>query len=249
MNRIYLLNESHIFPSPKQASREGLVAIGGDLHPSRVLKAYSQGIFPWYSDGDPIMWWSPDPRMIVLPQNFKPSKSLKRLMHSGIYRICFDTAFDAVVSSCARIRRKGQEGTWITNDYKLTFNKFHRAGLAHSVEVFREDKLVGGLYGLSLGKVFFGESMFHLEPNTSKIAFAALVDFMFAKSMTLIDAQQETNHLKNLGGFPVERNDFLEVLNKALSFPTWIGNWGQEGLKYNMINPNKYFDDDAIEQP
>jgi leucyl/phenylalanyl-tRNA---protein transferase len=248
MNRIYLLNDSHIFPSVKQASREGLIAIGGDLHPSRVLKAYSQGIFPWYSEGDPIMWWSPDPRMVVIPQTFKPSKSLSRLMRSGIYSVGYDSAFNSVMTYCAKTGRQGQEGTWITDDYQEAFKKLHLAGLAHSVEVYREEKLVGGLYGLSLGKVFFGESMFHLEPNTSKIAFAALVDFMLVRDMTLIDAQQETNHLKNLGGSAVDRSDFLEILKEALSHPTCKGNWGDSKLEFVKINPDKYFDHDADEQ-
>ncbi len=242
MHRVYMLNDAHLFPSAKQASREGLLAVGGDLHPSRVLKAYAQGIFPWYSEGDPIMWWSPDPRMIVIPKEFQPSKSLRKLMRSGIYEVLFDRDFKEVMNSCAHTRRKGQDGTWITHDYRQAFTLLHEAGLAHSVEVYRDHQLTGGLYGLSLGKVFFGESMFHLEANTSKIAFAALVDFMLEHEMSLIDAQQETDHLKNLGGFAVDRSFFLEFLRETLGYPTLTGNWGNSDAKPVYINPDKIFE-------
>lgn len=248
MHRVYLLNDAHIFPSAKKASPEGLLAVGGDMHPSRVLKAYTQGIFPWYSEGDPIMWWSPDPRMIVVPNQFQPSKSLKRLMRNGQYNVVFDQDFKLVMDSCANTRRKGQEGTWITDDYRRSFTLLHEAGLAHSAEVYRNDQLVGGLYGLSLGKVFFGESMFHAEANTSKIAFAFLVQFMLEQQMTLIDAQQETDHLKNLGGFAVDRSLFLEILHEALGYPTLTGNWGKGDAKLDYINPDKIFEHIANER-
>jgi leucyl/phenylalanyl-tRNA---protein transferase len=227
MGQVFLLNESHDFPHADLASAEGLIAIGGDLSPERVLKAYSQGIFPWYAIGDPIMWWSPDPRMVLFPNQFLLSKSLRKLMNSNIFRFSFDQAFEAVLNSCANSVRKGQpDGTWITHDYKLAFMALHQSGLAHSVEVYQNEKLVGGLYGLSMGKVFFGESMFFIVPNASKAALTFLVDFLLQNEFDFIDVQQDTEHLRSLGAELVQRKEFLRLLNESLDYNSLIGAWG-----------------------
>lgn len=206
-----------IFPDPNNADKDGLVAYGGDLTPKVVLSAYLQGIFPWYNEGEPYLWWSPDPRMVVFPEKFKASKSLRQKVNKGEFEVKFDTNFNSVIQSCSRVKREGQAGTWITDEMIMVYNQLHKMGFAHSVETYYDEELVGGLYGLSLGKVFCGESMFHKVSDASKVAFYFLVDKLKGLDYTLIDAQVPTNHLKSLGGEEIPRNKFLEILAGNIS--------------------------------
>ena len=207
------LSEEEIFPHPSEAEEQGIVAIGGDLTPSRLLSAYHFGIFPWYSEEDPIIWWSPDPRFVLFPNNLKISKSMRPYFNQAKYQITYDTHFSLVILACQRIKRKNQSGTWITSEMAIAYEKLHELGYAHSVEVWSEGKLAGGLYGISLGKMFFGESMFTLAPNASKFAFISLVSNLKKKGFTLIDCQQETAHLESLGAASISRDSFLDLLS------------------------------------
>jgi len=222
---IYLLDEDLAFPHPSHANPDGLLAIGGDLSVERLLLAYRSGIFPWFDDDRMILWWSPDPRMVLLPVNFKFSKSLRLLINKGVFEIRFDTCFEQVMRYCSVVLREGQEGTWITEGMIDAYTALHQEGFAHSVETFRDGRLVGGLYGISLGRAFFGESMFFLERDASKVAFAALVTRATEWNFHFIDAQQDTPHLRSLGATPVSRNAFLKLLNNALQFETKKGKW------------------------
>ncbi len=222
---VYLLSENLSFPSPRLASKEGLLAIGGDLSPERLLLAYRLGIFPWYSDGDPIMWWSPDPRLVLYPQQLRISRSLKRFIKRGRFHVTADRAFGAVIEECARIRRKRQEGTWIVDDMIQAYCRLHEAGFAHSVETWEEAHLVGGLYGLSLGKIFFGESMFARKSNASKVALVALVEHLRTFDFALVDCQVVSSHLKRFGARAIPRSRYLDELTKALAAPTRKGKW------------------------
>lgn len=222
---VFILDDETRFPHPSQAEKDGLLAIGGDLSPDRLLSAYSQGIFPWYSEDSPILWWSPDPRMILLPDKFKRSASLKQTIKKGKFEIRFDESFEDVIKYCAINRRKGETGTWITRAMISAYNKLHHMGYAHSVEAYMNGNIAGGLYGISLGKAFFGESMFYLERDASKIALSALVDRLDGWEFHFIDAQQRTEHLRRLGAGTVPRSIFLNMLEKALSFPTITGKW------------------------
>jgi leucyl/phenylalanyl-tRNA--protein transferase len=222
---VYGLTDELLFPNPEFADKEGLLAIGGDLSSDRILLAYSKGIFPWYSDEHPILWWSPDPRMLLFPENFKVSKSLKKVINSGKFDVKFDVDFEAVIEKCATTPRNGQTETWITEQMKKAYTNLHTSGYCHSVETYLNGKLVGGLYGLSLGGVFFGESMFHLETDASKVALLHLVEFVRKNNFNFIDVQQDTPHLKSLGANPVSRRNFLTLLNQSLKKKTLKGNW------------------------
>lgn len=222
---IYLLDEKLRFPDPAKADREGLLAVGGDLSPERLLLAYEHGIFPWFGDDSPILWWSPDPRMILLPSEFKKSKSLSQSIRNKHLEVRFDENFEGVIRNCARTSRKEEDGTWIVPEMIEAYTVIHKMGFAHSVETYLDDELVGGLYGISIGKAFFGESMFFLERDASKVAFAALVDRMIEWDFHFIDAQQQTGHLKSLGARPVPRLKFLELLKEAINHPTVKGKW------------------------
>ncbi|MDQ8186411.1 leucyl/phenylalanyl-tRNA--protein transferase [Pelagicoccus sp. SDUM812002] len=222
---IFQLREDPIFPDPELAEEEGIIAIGGDLSPERLVAAYSCGVFPWYSEGDPILWFSPNPRMVLYPQNFKQSKTLARLKRSGKYELRIDTDFPSVIAACSKIPRPGQDGTWITRDMQEAYIQLYELGLAHSFETYFEGQLVGGLYGVSLGKAFFGESMFHHQRDASKFAFDALVDFSIEKHFYFIDAQQPTRHLTSLGGEKVSRSTFLRELAMSQNHPTLQGSW------------------------
>ena len=222
---IYRLVDEIIFPDPNLAEEDGLLAVGGDLGSERLLQAYANGIFPWYSDGEPILWWSPDPRMILFPNKFKISKSLEQSIRNKNFKVYFDRDFKSVISNCAIVNRKENEGTWITNEMQNAYIKLHEAGFAHSVETYLDDRLVGGLYGISLGKAFFGESMFHKERDASKIALNALVSRIKEWGFHFIDVQQKTNHLKSLGAESIPRSKFLELLKEALKFPVVKGKW------------------------
>ncbi len=209
---VFQLSDTFVFPDPALAEADGLLAVGGDLHPERLVQAYAHGIFPWYTEDDPILWWSPDPRMVLIPKEFKRYKSLKQLVRNGGFEVSFDTAFPEVIEACRTVERKGQKGTWITHEMKEAYIRLFELGIAHSVEVRKNGKLAGGLYGLLLGKVFFGESMFHRVSNASKVALWHLVDRLEAMGVELIDAQQDTPHLQHMGGRLMERKTFLTLL-------------------------------------
>ncbi|MCD4728997.1 MAG: leucyl/phenylalanyl-tRNA--protein transferase [Bacteroidales bacterium] len=222
---VYALDNRIIFPDPKLADESGLLAVGGDLSSERLLLAYSKGIFPWYSKDDPIMWWSPDPRMILIPDTLKASKSLRQTIVKKGFEIKFDTQFEKVISSCSKTPRTDQDGTWITREMKQAYIQLHKLGFAHSVETYINNELVGGLYGISLGRAFFGESMFFKKRDASKIALYFLVQKLKEWDFHLIDAQVETGHLKSMGAQLVSRQKFLILLNLALNFPTIKGKW------------------------
>ncbi len=221
---IYLLNDELLFPAVENAE-EGIVAIGGDLSPERLLLAYKNGIFPWFNDDDPIIWWSPDPRFILELDDLHISKSMRRVLNSNQFTITVDTAFRDIVCFCADIERPDQDGTWITNDMMNAYCKLHELGYAHSVEVWLNNELVGGIYGVSLGKTFFGESMFHTKPNASKFAFIKLVELLKKNNFHFLDAQIHTEHVESLGGKNISRKKFITKLNEALTHDSWIGKW------------------------
>jgi leucyl/phenylalanyl-tRNA--protein transferase len=202
------------FPNLESAQEDppGLIAAGGDLSPQRLEAAYRRGIFPWYSDGQPILWWSPDPRMLLFPSEFHRSRSLAKRERHGGFELRFDSDFDAVVGACAAPRRSEGGGTWITDEMRAAYLELHRRGLAHSVEIWRRDQLVGGLYGVQLGACFFGESMFSRETDASKLALSALVRRCLATGIALVDCQMETGHLASLGARPVARAEFQSLL-------------------------------------
>ena len=210
----HLLDHTHWFPDPATADHNGIVALGGDLSPKRVLQGYHQGIFPWFSEGEPILWWSPNPRMVLFPKEFKLSKSLKKTLRTTSFKITFNTAFDAVIDACAHVQRNGQQGTWISQQMKQTYIELHRQKRAISVEVWDDNTLVGGLYGIDLPeyKLFSGESMFSKKTDASKIAFAHLVAWCITQNYTLIDCQVYTSHLESLGAREIERALFLSYL-------------------------------------
>jgi leucyl/phenylalanyl-tRNA--protein transferase len=222
---VFRLPDEHIFPSPDLAEDNGLLAVGGDLSEERILLAYSMGIFPWYSEGDPVLWWSPDSRLVLFPEELKVSRSLRQTIKKGTFRITMDTAFEDVIKSCATGHRKDQDGTWITDEMTEAYISLHRSGFAHSVEAWSEGRLAGGLYGVSLGSAFFGESMFIKKGNASKAAFAALIHRLIDWDFTLIDCQVPTRHLRSLGAREVPRSEFMELLKSALEKPTRKGKW------------------------
>ncbi len=222
---VYALSDEIVFPDPELANEIGLLAIGGDLSIERLLLAYSNGIFPWYSEDDPIMWWSPDPRMVLFPEKLKLSKSLQQRIKNKEYEVKFDTNFKEVIENCSKTVRKDQEGTWITQEMKDAYLDLHESGFAHSVETYYNDKLAGGLYGISLGRAFFGESMFYRERDASKIALYHLVQKIKEWGFHFIDTQVETQHLKSLGAINIKRSKFLSLLKKSLNYPTLKGKW------------------------
>lgn len=222
---VYLLDDQLRFPDPALAEKDGLLAVGGDLSPERLLLAYEYGIFPWFGDDSPILWWSPDPRMVLFPGEFKRSKSLNQTIRTRYFETRFDTDFRKVITHCASTRRKHEDGTWIVPEIIAAYSRLHELGYAHSVETFRNGQLVGGLYGVSLGKAFFGESMFYLERDASKAALAALVERMNEWEFHFIDAQQNTGHLSSLGARPVPRQEFLRLLKEAVAYPAKTGKW------------------------
>ena len=220
---VYRLDERLVFPPPGRGPRRGPIAVGGDLRPERLLLAYSMGIFPW--QGEPLHWHSPDPRMVLLADQLKVSRSLRRTVRRGIFRLSLDTAFPEVMVACATVPRPGQDGTWITPGMVESYTELHRRGVAHSVEAWEGDQLVGGIYGLSLGAAFFGESMFALRADASKVAFVALVEQLRRWSIPLVDCQVYTAHLASLGAREWARSDFLAALRVALDRPTRLGPW------------------------
>jgi len=213
------------FPDPKLADDDGLIAQGGELSPEYLLSAYCQGIYPWFCEDEPILWWSPNPRMILRPKKFKLRKSLSRVIKRATFELRVDTAFGEVITNCSRIPRPDQPETWITNEIINGYAKLHQLGYAHSFESYYEGELVGGLYGISLGNCFFGESMFFKKTDASKVAFYHLVQFALKNNFSFIDAQQPTEHLKSLGADQITRTDFLALLEKALQKETLRGKW------------------------
>jgi len=213
------------FPNPYYADEAGLLAHGGDLSPQRLLLAYKKGIFPWFSEGDPILWWSPNPRLLLYPDKFNLRKSFRRVLRSGKFSVTFDKHFSEVIHHCATVTREGQEATWIVPEMVEAYIRLHREGFAHSVEVYQEGKLVGGLYGVALGKAFFGESMFSLAPDASKVAFKALSDVLGSRGYDFIDCQMKTDHMIGLGAEVVEREIFLDTLEMATEKSSDIGKW------------------------
>lgn len=222
---VFELPDEYVFPHPSLANPDGLLAVGGDLSVERLLLAYANGIFPWYVEGSDILWWSPNPRMVLFPDDLKVSASLKQTLRSGQYSVTFDQVFSQVIAQCALVKRAGQEGTWIVPEMRQAYIALHEAGFAHSVETWHGDRLVGGLYGVSLGRIFFGESMFHLRRDASKVALYHLVQRVKAWDFLLIDVQQETGHMQRLGARLINLETFLEILKKSLEFPTIKGNW------------------------
>ena len=223
---VYFLDSRIRFPDPSEAEPGGLLAIGGDLSPKRLLLAYENGIFPWYSEEDPILWFSPDPRMVFFPGDFRFSKTLIETVSSGKFSVRVDTDFAAVIEGCAQVRRKGQSGTWITEEMKTAYRKLHELGYAHSFEVYSEAGLVGGLYGVSLGGAFFGESMFHLETDASKVALFHLARKCWEFGFDFIDSQVPTDHMRTLGGREISRKEFLLALKSSVQKKTVRGVWG-----------------------
>lgn len=215
------------FPSPEMALRQpdGLLAFGGDLSPERLLNAYRHGIFPWYSEGQPLLWWCPDPRMVFRTEAVRLSSRFRRTLAGSSWELRADTAFDAVVRACARAPRPGQRGTWITTDMQRAYLALHQLGHAHSVEVFEGDGLVGGIYGVAIGRMFFGESMFSGESGGSKVALAGLASRLREWGWPLIDAQVENDHLLSLGAEPMARPDFLRRVAALAAFPEPAGTW------------------------
>ena len=222
---VYFLDSEIRFPDPSEAEPGGLLAVGGDLSPERLLVAYENGIFPWYSEGDPILWFSPDPRMVFLPGDFRFSKTLLKTVSSGKFSVRVDTDFAAVIENCARVGRKGQSGTWITEEMKAAYSKLHELGYAHSFETYLEGRLVGGLYGVSLGGAFFGESMFHLETDASKAALFHLARKCREFGFDFIDSQVPTDHMRTLGGREISRKEFLLALESSLGKKTLRCRW------------------------
>lgn len=204
-----------IFPNPHEAEPDGLLAVGGDLEPQTLINAYSIGAFPWYNEEDPILWWCPDPRLVLFPSEVKVSKSMKQLLKKGVFSYSLNQKFEEVIDNCRQIRL-AQEGTWISPEIVDAYTRMHHLGLAHSVEVWQEDVLVGGFYGLQLGRVFYGESMFSKVSNASKAALIYFCLHAMQEGIEVIDCQQSTNHLISLGAREISRYDFLELLDTYL---------------------------------
>ncbi len=228
---IYRLIEEIVFPPPDHAEADGLLAVGGDLSCERLLLAYQLGIFPWYSEEQPILWWSPDPRLILEPEEFRVSRRLRQTIKKGTFQLTFDQAFAKVIEACATSLRKGQCGTWITRDMQEAYTRLHLMGFAHSAESWFEGELVGGIYGVSLGRAFFGESMFFRKTDASKVALAFLVEHLKRWNFYMLDAQVTTRHLQSLGAKEIPRKLFLKKLSSALRFPTIRGNWNMRAGK------------------
>jgi leucyl/phenylalanyl-tRNA--protein transferase len=214
-------NPEQDFPTVNKALRDpdGLLAVGGCLSKQRLLNAYRHGIFPWYNPGEPILWWSPDPRLVLFPDQLIVSRSLRKTMRKNIFSITFDQAFNEVITACAK-PRKDAAGTWITEEINRAYNELHSLGIAHSAEAWLDGELVGGLYGIALGQVFFGESMFHTKTDASKVVFATLVEQLKSLNYQLIDCQVHTRHLESFGAQEIDRSDFTKLLDQYCDVPS-----------------------------
>jgi len=214
---VWELDDELWFPPVEIAEEDGLLAFGGDLNVRRLLLAYKRGIFPWTCDEGPHLWWSPDPRFVLFPERLKVSKSMQKVLKKGIFEYRYDTAFDLVIRNCATSTRKGNPGTWISEEIVESYTKLFHLGIVHCAESWKEGELVGGLYGLRLGNAFFGESMFSKESNASKAAFINLVRQLQSEGVKLIDCQMHTEHLESLGGEYISRKEFMEALGKLIA--------------------------------
>jgi leucyl/phenylalanyl-tRNA--protein transferase len=220
-------NEEFLFPALDEASPEGIIAMGGNLSPGMLLSAYRQGIFPWYSDGEPILWWSPDPRFVLLLGDLHIPQSLKKTIKRGVYTVRSDTAFRQVIGQCGSAERPGQDGTWITAEMIQGYMRLHELGYAHSIEAWKDGELSGGLYGISLGKAFFGESMFSLSPDSSKVCLVTLSETLSRLGFSFIDSQVETPHMLRFGAKNIPRVEYITRLGEALSCETLKGSWAR----------------------
>lgn len=238
---VFLLSDELSFPPPFLSSKEGLLAIGGDLSKDRLILAYRNGIFPWYSDGEPILWWSPDPRLVLFPSQLHVSRSLNKILKKKLFSITMDTAFERVIRNCADVRTHNGPGTWITREMAEAYVELHQSGYAHSVEVWQKKMLVGGLYGVSLGRSFFGESMFSKASNASKVALVSLVAFLRTFDFDLIDCQIKNDHLVRLGASEIPRKQFLRQLDVSLKKNTLKGDWGH----YFLNQASRLSDEEA----
>ena len=209
---MYFLTKVLYFPPVSEASYEGILAVGGDLSVERLLLAYQNGIFPWFEEDEPILWWSPPQRMVVYPKDYKIAKSLRNILNRKILEITFNQSFSEVIKQCQTVKRKGQKGTWITDSMHESYLKLHELGIAKSVEVWQNDELVGGLYGVDLGHIFCGESMFSKVPNASKVAFVTLIEKLNMDNYLLLDCQVHNDHLEKLGAFEISRESYLKIL-------------------------------------
>lgn len=212
---VYRLLEQHVFPPVERSEPDGLLAVGGDLSEGRLLLAYASGIFPWFGEGDPILWWAPDPRAILRPEEVNISRSLAKVLRRREFSVTYDRAFLEVIDGCAGVRTQTGEGTWITEELRSAYCRLHELGYAHSVECWKEGELVGGLYGLSLGRCFFGESMFHRVTNASKVAFVSLAAELAKLGFEMLDCQMPTDHLASLGAKTVSREEYMRRLSKG----------------------------------
>lgn len=219
MRLFKLKKNSFEFPPAWKASEDGILAVGGDLHPDRLLAAYRSGIFPWYNEPQPPLWWSPDPRFVLFPQKLKISKTMRQVLRRGEFEITFDQEFEHVMRYCQHTPRSGQDGSWINEDIVAGFLELHRRGYAHSVEAWKDDVLVGGLYGGAIGKCFFGESMFAHQSNASKAAFITMVHNLLGHGYELIDCQVYTEHLESLGAESIPRSQFLDLIGPLCAQP------------------------------
>jgi leucyl/phenylalanyl-tRNA--protein transferase len=212
---MYRIHKELYFPPVETASPEGILAFGGDLSPERLLLAYQSGIFPWFEADEPILWWSPNPRMVLFLNELKVSKSMRNILNRAIFKVTFNQDFRAVISNCQNVKRDGQKGTWITNEMIEAYCKLQELGVAKSVEVWKDDKLVGGLYGIDLGHVFCGESMFSLVSNASKVAFVSLVNQLKSEKYQILDCQVYNEHLESLGCREINRDDFIKIIKRT----------------------------------
>ena len=235
---VFYLSEKIQFPPPHLADKSGLLAIGGDLSLNRMLAAYSKGIFPWYMEGEPILWWSPDPRLVLDPRDLRVSKSLLKIIKKKIFQVTLDLAFEQVILGCARLGTKNRDKTWLVKDMREAYIDLHKAGYAHSVEAWQNNELVGGLYGVALGGCFFGESMFTRISNASKVAFVYLVEVLQSLNFDIIDCQVTTGHLKRFGAREIPRSVFLKALEAALTKKTLKGEMGFVGAE-SLIGPER----------
>ncbi|NTV13478.1 MAG: leucyl/phenylalanyl-tRNA--protein transferase [Desulfobulbaceae bacterium] len=222
---VFALNASLVFPPPELARGDGLLAVGGDLAPERLLLAYRQGIFPWYGPGEPLLWWAPNPRLVLFPAELRVSRRLARTIRQGRFRVAFDCDFANVIRLCGEIRQ--DSGTWLNPQLMAAFCRLHELGYAHSVACYHNEELVGGLYGLALDRVFFGESMFSLVPDSSKVALVGLVAILKQLGFYLIDCQVRTDHLLSLGAREINGKDFAQLLRENIGHTTPAGSWSK----------------------
>lgn len=223
---VFRLSNQPEFPPVHLAEKSGLLAIGGSLDPEWIKLAYRQGIFPWFNEGEPVLWWSPDPRMVLFPEKLSVSRSMRNVLNQQKYEVKFDTSFPAVISACAQTPRNGEHGTWITSKMKAAYTALHEQGVAHSVEVFDEQgNLAGGLYGLAIGSCFFGESMFTRQSNASKVGFITLVRWLQQNGFGLIDCQVSSPHLASLGAEEISRSAFIRLISKGTAEKGIEGKW------------------------